>query len=232
MSYILDALRRADAERVRGEVPGLHTQQFGALPEDDEAPRRPRLLIGMVVVLALALAAVLAWTFLGGNEPAPKPIAPTPITPVPITPAPPPIAAAPIAAAPTLPEAASPVAPPARATAAATTPVPASVTKELRPARPVARPPARREAAASSAPAAGGDRLYTLAELPEAIRRELPKIVFGGASYSGDKASRMVILNGQVFHEGDTVAPGLVLQQVRQKNAVLAYKGYRYELGF
>ena len=77
-----------------------------------------------------------------------------------------------------------------------------------------------------------GDRVYSQAELPEAIRRDLPKIAFGGASYSTDKASRMVFLNGQVFHEGDTVAPGLVLKQVKQKGAVLAYKGYRYELGF
>ena len=38
MSYILDALRRADAERERGTVPSLHTQQFGVLPGDDEAP--------------------------------------------------------------------------------------------------------------------------------------------------------------------------------------------------
>ena len=30
MSYILDALQRADAERERGTVPGLHAQPLGA----------------------------------------------------------------------------------------------------------------------------------------------------------------------------------------------------------
>ena len=31
MSYILDALRRADAERERGNVPGLHAQPMPAV---------------------------------------------------------------------------------------------------------------------------------------------------------------------------------------------------------
>jgi general secretion pathway protein B len=37
MSYILDALRRADAERSRGAVPGLHAQN---IPTDDEPAAR------------------------------------------------------------------------------------------------------------------------------------------------------------------------------------------------
>ena len=64
------------------------------------------------------------------------------------------------------------------------------------------------------------------------MRRELPALAFGGASYSHDAASRMVIFNGRVFHEGDTVAPQLVLQQIKLKSAVLAFKGYRYELEY
>ena len=72
MSYILDALRRADAERDRGEVPGLHTQQFGVLPGDDEAPRRPRVLIGTIVLLVIALGGVLAWNLFGTSEPPKK----------------------------------------------------------------------------------------------------------------------------------------------------------------
>ncbi len=214
MSYILDALRRADAERERGEVPGLHTQQFGALPDDDEAPRRPRLLIGTIVVLVLALAGVLAWNFLGGGEAAPKTVVAQ--TPMPVT------------LSPVLATAASQ----APIVAPAASPLPNSAVKETVATRAPGKPQVRREAPAESSAAPASDRIYTQAELPEAIRRSLPKIAFGGASYSGDKASRMVILNGQVFHEGDTVAPGLVLKQVKQKGAVLAYKGYRYELGF
>ncbi|MDQ2735671.1 MAG: general secretion pathway protein GspB, partial [Pseudomonadota bacterium] len=71
-----------------------------------------------------------------------------------------------------------------------------------------------------------------LGKLPDALRRELPALAFGGASYSSDAASRMVIFNGRVFHEGDTIAPQLVLQQIKLKAAVLAYKGYRYEMAY
>ncbi len=104
------------------------------------------------------------------------------------------------------------------------------------PPRPVPRPAVRREVAPAT-PASPrharrpSDRIYSLAELPEAIRRELPKLAYGGGSYSGDKASRLAFLNGQVFHEGDTIAPGLVLKQVKQKGVILAYKGYRFEIG-
>jgi len=68
--------------------------------------------------------------------------------------------------------------------------------------------------------------------LPEEIRRDLPKLVIGGSSYSGDAASRMVMINGQVFHEGDRLAPDLVLERIRLKSAVLAFKGWRYEVLF
>ena len=239
MSYILDALRRADAERERGTVPSLHTRQFGAIPSDDETPPKPRLLIGAVVLLALALGGVLAWIFLGGSEPPPKPVV-QPVTPAPAPPALPSPAPT-IAAAPAAPVVAPPVVAPAPAIAPA--PPPVAAAKPV--ARPAPRPPvAKREAApASAATAMAGttpapattpatdDRIYSFSELPESIKREVPKITYGGGSYSPDKASRLAFLNGQVFHEGDTIAPGLVVRQVKQKGVILAYKGYRFEIG-
>jgi len=234
MSYILDALRRADAERERGTVPSLHTQQFGVLPGDDEAPSRPRLLVGAVVVLALALAAVIAWLFFGGSEPAPKP------TPQTVATAPavvaPPVAAPAVPALPAMPAPAASAAPAVTpATAHRPPSSPMAAAPAARPA-PTPRPAVRREPAPTTpattpGTAPGDDRIYSLSELPEAIRRELPKIAYGGGSYSPDKTSRMAFLNGQVFHEGDTIAPGLVLRQVRQKGAILSYKGYRFEIG-
>jgi general secretion pathway protein B len=221
MSYILDALRRADAERERGTVPSLHTQQFGVMPGDDEAPPRPRLLIGTIVLLVLVLGGVLAWSFFGGSEPPPRPAvqaaAPQPGV------APPSLGAPPV------------FAPQSLASASAGLPASAATAMATPPPRPVPRPAARREVApampASPPTAPPSDRIYSLAELPEAIRRELPKLAYGGGSYSGDKASRLAFLNGQVFHEGDTIAPGLELKQVKQKGVILAYKGYRFEIG-
>src|SRR4051812_26638216 len=66
MSYILDALRRADAERGRGGVPSIHTQQqFTPLEADDDRERAPAQRIGWIAgALALGLIGAVAWIFL------------------------------------------------------------------------------------------------------------------------------------------------------------------------
>ena len=64
MSYILDALRRADAERQRGQVPGLDARPMaGVLTEPrPHALGDGRRLAGLALLLAaLALAAAAGW---------------------------------------------------------------------------------------------------------------------------------------------------------------------------
>ena len=60
----------------------------------------------------------------------------------------------------------------------------------------------------------------------------MPKIVISGSTYADNPAYRMLIINGQVFREGDTLAPGLVLEQIKLKSAVLKVKGLRYGISF
>ena len=275
MSYILDALRRADAERERGAVPGLQSQQ-NAIAEDDAASTRPRRLVWAVGALALALVAALAWAFLGGASSTSRPpiegsVVPAPLPVLPSAQEPMPTAAGaatapstgttpvPSTARTVVPPAAPAIAPrietrvvPAPAPLPAARPAPAA-TGEPRQVAPAAAVPAERSSARSTAearrapqrgtdasastastaaPNAGAARVYTPAELPEEIRRDLPKVVIGGSSYSGDAASRMIMVNGQVFHEGDRLAPGLVLERIRQKSAVLSFKGWQYEVMF
>ena len=71
MSYILDALRRADAERLRGAVPGLHDQpDLTALADPGrdgrsmDRARRP-LAVGAGLGLAALGLAALGWWALG-----------------------------------------------------------------------------------------------------------------------------------------------------------------------
>ena len=256
MSYILDALRRAEAERERGAVPSLASQQH-SIEVEDEAPPRSRGLVWAVIGLAFALIATLAWMLLGSHGTAPREIVQAPATPAPVAPAEVPRSLAEIAAAPSAVAAPAPpptgVVPAAPLPSPATPPVPARATPSppSPPTRSVEKPPPkiaraapkaeRMKAAAAAtvvapAPAPAGaasePRIYAVAELPEAIRRDLPRIAINGSSYSGDAASRMVMVNGQVFHEGDQLSAGLVLDKIRRRSAVFAYKGYRYEVMF
>ena len=69
------------------------------------------------------------------------------------------------------------------------------------------------------------DRIYTVAELPADVQQSLPKMSISGGVYSENVAQRMLIVNGQVFNEGSEIAPGVVLQQLRAKTALLKFRG-------
>ncbi|MBS0440701.1 MAG: general secretion pathway protein GspB [Proteobacteria bacterium] len=209
MSYILDALRRADAERERGGVPGLHTQTM-AEPGDeaDIAPRARGLKPWHWLAIGLAggLAVAIAWSWRGEEPPPPVAVLP---------PAPPP---------PALP--------------AAPAPAPVAVAEApAAPAGPVAIAPMRAAPAAPAAPAASSAtpapirRIASLAELPPELRSGLPALAFGGSIYSGTPANRLLIVNGQLMHEGESLAAGVTLEQIKPKAAVLVIRGQRFEIG-
>jgi general secretion pathway protein B len=50
--------------------------------------------------------------------------------------------------------------------------------------------------------------------------------------YSDTPANRMLIINSQIFHEGDKLSPDLLLEEIKLKSAVLKYKGYRYAVSY
>jgi general secretion pathway protein B len=68
MSYILEALRKADAERERGAVPDIHTQPLFAT-DREEAPARPRWVVPVLAASVVLLLGALAFVLLrGGND--------------------------------------------------------------------------------------------------------------------------------------------------------------------
>jgi general secretion pathway protein B len=91
-------------------------------------------------------------------------------------------------------------------------------------------PPAPAAPAAPKPPAAGPERLPTLQQLPESLRRQLPAFAFGGAADSPSPAARMLIINGQVHREGDEIAPGLVLERISLRSAQMRFQGQRFEV--
>ena len=238
MSYILDALRRAEADRQRGAVPGLQDQPQplpapAAAPADD--PRRTGLW-ALAGAGLLAAGGAAAWWWL--KLPGPAPVAPVAVMtpapavaptapPAPVTPVAPAAAPVPVAPAPavvsSMPAVAAAPAP--ASPALVLPPIPPQPAEPAAPAEPANKPAPRPAVAAAPAPAPDAVRRQ---DLPENVRQQLPALTVAGATYSENPRYRMVIINGQVVQEGDTAAPGVVLETIRQKEVVLRAQGYRF----
>lgn len=236
MSLILDALRKADAERERGAVPGLHAQPMPLPASEGRARARSLPWLWLAIGALAVLAAALAWRVAGRVESRSLVEA--------TAAAPPPAAAAPAAAAtattPAAPPAAPPAAnPPGTPTASAppqfvAEPAPWPTQDSRKPAVPEPVPAAKRAASAAPAESAVAPvpPVYAREQLPPQIRAELPPLAFGGAIYSSNPADRSLIVNGRLLRENDRLTGELTLEQIRLKAAVFRYKGYRFEVGF
>lgn len=260
MSYILDALKKADAERARGQskVPGLHATPAPLVEEPAGPPFwSGGLAIWVVAALLGLLVALLGW-HLWRAGPSAVPSAPARSVQAPA-----------VAVLPT--PGASDAAPASTDRAPATPPplsgaasVPAArVASSDRPAALTSRspgasgekagPPVASQAgraietrAAPAASAASGstvqppavpatrpaEPVYTLQTLPDALRRDLPPLTVGGAMHSDVPAQRMLILNSQVFREGDQPVPDLVLEEIRLRSAVFRFRGSRFSVAY
>ena len=221
MSYILDALKRADAERERGAAPGLHTRH--QLPSGSPAhpdTRRPLWLAVAAGVTLLLLAAGFWFWRAPGNPPPvavqaaaqPQPVAPAePVAASAPPTATPPMAAAPVAIAEAPRVQVQPVATPVPAKAAAT---PSST-------------PAAPAQTAVSAPAATAP---LLADLPQNLRSQIPKITITGSVYSDSPAQRLLLVNNLVLAQGAQVAPDLTLEEIQRRNSVFSFKGTHFRV--
>ena len=256
MSYILDALKRAESERSRGQIPGLHAQPMArvALDLEDRSPVWQTL---MLVVIAVVVLGALAWWWLSGDGPAPAPAAVPPLAASPSTgaapaslpalvnaPAPVVAAVEPVASA--APKTAPRRNPPPAIKSAATPANNAAPGVSPAPGSSVSTPVPRSQMPAdqagstrlpgTSAPVASGSapepRVLAMSELPADVISSLPALVVSGASYSDQPASRMVIINGALYHEGDRLTSELTLQRIALRSAVLSFRGYRFGLSY
>ena len=256
MSYILDALKKAEAERKLGSIPNVHTQALpGKTPGGNTASWQQRLPWLLACAMTLIVAALLIWIQPWQNHtqqrvvqaPAPM-VAPTPAVPL-VNIAPPP---APIAENITPPP--QPLHHDTPATAAEksetkTAKAVASKAPDLPPAstqKPAKKeqtapektkvPPASVEVARvekkSDTAHAEDNAVGTLQDLPANIQRELPPVVVNGYIYSKNPADSSVLINKKLLREGDQITPDLQLEKMMQKGAILNYKGYRYRISF
>lgn len=242
MSYILDALLKADQERQRHSTPTVHS--IHAAQTIQPVPGKPRwryllpvLLPVLLLGSGLAAAGMLfGWQALAtirpttphapGNKLALNSKTPPPPAEAKVVYLPPaasprlatPNPAGPVAMRPTSPASATPGHKETRVAAAS------------RPAAKTATPPA---AKAEVAPAASriDNRVFSLHELPAALQKEIAgTVVISGFSSSGD-TERLVIINDRVRRAGDDVVAGMTLESIQADGVILSYKGYRFHSG-
>ena len=246
MSYILEALKKSQAERQLGELPSIHAPQVqlqaGAAAH---GARRGPVWLALCGVGAAVAAALLLWQpwQAGAAAPAAAPAMLTQAVPAPRPPSD--AVPAPAAAMPT--PAPLPVAVPAPPVPAPSVP-PAATAAPVHHARPVAEPQAETPgqavpavpapvpvpvpvAVAPPAPAAE-EAVPGMRDLPEPIQRQIPPIAIGGYIYSKNPADRLLLIDKVLRHEGEELAPGLVLEKLLPKAAIFSFKGYRYRVPY
>ena len=216
MSLILDALRKSEAERRRGEAPGL----FTTLPTPGLRPSHRASPWLWLVAVAIAVAVALAWRFWPTSPIVAVAVVPTP--PVvathaaPVVPTPLPITATPMPMPMPIPTPApAPKTPPERALPA---------TSPVAPLAPL--PPAKPDPAIDEPPL---EALPTLAMLDPSERAVLPPLKLSMHVWSEAPNARLAIIDGHRVMEGATIGESIVAE-IRRDGVVLEWRGRRFLL--
>jgi general secretion pathway protein B len=225
MSYILDALKKADRERNLGDVPDLEAAHWGV-----RRPSRASHWPWAVAALLLFNAALLVY-LLGRDDPETSggtaavnqpPAAPS--------------AQAPQRAGQPLQRLEQPVrdAPPERRARVNFPPPPVAGVSPERPAR-------RSPAASAVAPpvvesalpltAGGADsKLPEWGELPLEFRSGFPLPRIDVHVYAEEPAKRFVLIDLKKYREGDTLDNGATLERIAPRSIELRYQGTRFRV--
>jgi len=244
VSFILDALKKADRRRPQGAVPDLHAQHFRARRSSRWRSRLTYLLAALVMINALAFGGLYYYLITPGEEtlqvrreegsagPGARADNQNSVS----------SAATPEALMPP----AQPSSPFTENVRQPDTPIEAAALNEhLRPREPESQVPEKSLASAplpeegpspkdvpvaSSAVELPAPQVRPFAELPPAVRAELPGFVFSMHSFTREPQGRLVRVNGRILREGQALRKDLVLREVTAQGAVFAYRGYLFEV--
>jgi len=256
MSYILDALKRAESERDRGAVPGLLSQHGAARRDPAQTPTSTPvwLLAGAALVLLLLGAGLWRWLAPTALPSLPQatPSVPTANAELPVLatapttsaaaqpPAPTVATTVPVTGQPTQALTRTPVAPVTTAAPAATSTATAAapnkatlqaVTPPTATASPVVLAgPAPAPAAPKSAPTKDNNNVPMLSELPQSLRSQIPAFSIAGTVYSESPTQRLLLTEIGVFSPGSSVVPGVLLEEIHAHSAIFNFHGTRFQI--
>ncbi|WP_161626934.1 general secretion pathway protein GspB [Sulfuricella denitrificans] len=81
------------------------------------------------------------------------------------------------------------------------------------------------------ADAAREQKVVPMAELPLPIQQEIPAMTIPLHAYSSKPRDRLVSINDRMLREGESLTPGLRLEQITKDGLIFSYKGYRFQRG-
>lgn len=212
MSYILDALKKSDQLRQLGATPTLQAAQV-TVP----VPKRPLFIYySLLAVVLLGAGILIGWLRPWQPEQPVRAMEPVAAkSPVPISQQ---AASAPLAASTEMPGQIKPNEPALVNTV--TTGVAAPIPDKAIP-----------EKSANIDAAAQEQNAIRFDELPDQIQREIPAITVQLHSYSSRPDESLVYINSTRLKEGESVMPGLRLEQITPDGMIFSYKGYRFKRG-
>lgn len=228
MSFILEALRKSEAERAGHAAAGPPSALGIGAPTD--GARRTRITWPWALSLSIAaLATALGWWALNPPNGANQPISPPDETAA-IDAATTPAAHNPPAAA--LPKPAT--------TATPESQTPSAITPLLTQALPSPTPPNSGEDAAKNATATAKPDAAATAispsdvpqrrQLPSAVRATLPALRLNVHRYRADPRQRFVLINMQRAGAGDTLANGLEVLDIVEHGVIVRWRGQPFLL--
>lgn len=207
MSYILDALKKADQERQQGDIPDLKSSSVATAQTTSNTRN-------MLWLLPLAISIlVLVWFKPWENRPL-EPLSNAPSNNT---------------APAVVEQSAQPVMTSQKVESdqeVSTTQLEAAplIKEDIEPrqAEVAMTPEAESETEVSSK---GPDNIPNVMNLPPHIRDTLPAIQISGHIYDETPASRMVIINDAVRKEGRYISDGLMLEEITEDGIILNYSG-------
>lgn len=201
MSYILEALKKSQQERSRGQVPDLQSLHPAMVVADRELPRWPYWALG---VSLLALAFLLGWLrpWSGGTDNVPAVDWPLPVM-AEVVEADKPASMAPASTEPARGDRVIPAPPPK---------TPQS---------------APRQAIQPVVDSAG---IMDITQLPVQVQQSVPQMSFAGHVYSSNPLHRSVIINGRYMNEGDELMPGMRLVQITPDSVVFDTQQQKFKV--
>jgi len=74
-------------------------------------------------------------------------------------------------------------------------------------------------------------QVMALSELPASIRREIPSMSMALHGYASNPNDRLVMINDKMLRQGDSLMPGIRLEQITPDGVIISYKNYRFHRG-